>query len=513
MITFACPDCSGLMRRVPELIDVWFDSGSMPVAQWHYPFENLEEFKAHFPADFICEAVDQTRGWFYSLHAISTLLFDNVSFKNVICLGLILDGEGQKMSKSRGNVVSPWEVINANGADAMRWYLYTASPPGQERRFSSDLVSEVVRNFTLTLWNTYSFLVTYANLDKWKPDPSVKPDYSPLDRWLRSSLHALVRDVTQALENYDVLGATRPVETFVDQLSNWYLRRSRRRFWKSEADTDKQAAYATLYEALVTLSKLLAPTMPFMAEELYQNLVRSVDENAPISVHLTDWPTYDESVIDEKLNRDMELVMKLASVGHAARNKANRKVRQPLAEAAFSVGSADEARVLEDYHDILEDELNVKHIRPLSAAGEAVSYFVEPTAQAAGPEVRQAVPSLRKAILEQDPRKAAKTLLEGQPLKVSLDGGYTRSCRRKWKCACRPPGFAVASKDRTGCAGHRPDSELVREGLARKWSAGCRTCVNRPTSRSRTASAAPTARRRSWLVPSRTSGTTSCLRR
>lgn len=469
-ITFACPDCSGLMRRVPELIDVWFDSGSMPVAQWHYPFENLEEFKAHFPADFICEAVDQTRGWFYSLHAISTLLFDSVSFKNVICLGLILDGEGQKMSKSRGNVVSPWEVINENGADAMRWYLYTASPPGQERRFSSDLVSEVVRNFTLTLWNTYSFLVTYANLDKWKPDPSVKPDYSPLDRWLRSSLHALVRDVTQALENYDVLGATRPVETFVDQLSNWYLRRSRRRFWKSEADTDKQAAYATLYEALVTLSKLLAPTMPFMAEELYQNLVRSVDENAPISVHLTDWPTYDESVIDEKLNRDMELVMKLASVGHAARNKANRKVRQPLAEAAFSVGSADEARVLEDYHDILEDELNVKHIRPLSAAGEAVSYSLNPLPKQLGQKYGKLFPSLRKAILEQDPETAAKTLLEGQPLKVSLDGEVYEILPEEVEVRLQArSGFAVASEG-PYLAALVTDltPELVREGLARE---------------------------------------------
>jgi isoleucyl-tRNA synthetase len=237
----------------------------MPVAQWHYPFENEEKFRQQFPADFICEAVDQTRGWFYSLHAISTLLKDEVAFKNVICLGLILDGDGYKMSKSRGNVASPWEVIDKNGADAMRWYLYTASPAGQERRFSSDLVGEVLRNFTLTLWNTYSFFVTYANLDGWKPDPTVKPDYSALDRWVLSALHTLVRDVTDALENYDVLGATRPIQAFVDQLSNWFLRRSRRRFWKSESDGDKFAAYATLYEALVTLSKLLAPTMPFIA--------------------------------------------------------------------------------------------------------------------------------------------------------------------------------------------------------------------------------------------------------
>ncbi|MRR32651.1 isoleucine--tRNA ligase, partial [bacterium] len=250
-VTLPCPECGGKMKRVPELIDVWFDSGSMPYAQWHYPFEHADEFKQQYPADYICEAVDQTRGWFYSLHAISTLLNDQVSYKNVICLGLILDGNGQKMSKSRGNVADPWQVLNENGADAMRWYLYTAGPPGQERRFSNDLVSEVLRNFTLTLWNTYSFFVTYANLDGWVPGKGERPQYSDLDKWLRSTLHALVRDVTSAMENYDVLGATRPIETFVDQLSNWYLRRSRRRFWKSEADGDKQAAYATLYEALL----------------------------------------------------------------------------------------------------------------------------------------------------------------------------------------------------------------------------------------------------------------------
>ncbi|MEN6529119.1 MAG: isoleucine--tRNA ligase, partial [Anaerolineaceae bacterium] len=252
-ITLTCGECGGRMRRVPELIDVWFDSGSMPVSQWHYPFENLDSFKNQFPADFICEAVDQTRGWFYSLHAISTLLFDTQAYKNVICLGLILDGQGQKMSKSRGNVETPWAVIDQHGADAMRWYLYTASPPGQERRFSSDLVGEVLRNFTLTLWNTYSFFVTYANLDQWKPESGTVIEYSALDRWVRSSLHALIRDVTRSLESYDVLGATRPIQEFVEQLSNWYLRRSRRRFWKSESDADKNAAYSTLYECLVAV--------------------------------------------------------------------------------------------------------------------------------------------------------------------------------------------------------------------------------------------------------------------
>jgi isoleucyl-tRNA synthetase len=470
-VTLVCPECGGTMQRVPELIDVWFDSGSMPVAQWHYPYENVETFKGHFPADFICEAVDQTRGWFYSLHAISTLLFGSECFKNVICLGLILDKDGQKMSKSRGNIVNPWDVLNQNGADAMRWYLYTASPPGQERRFSSDLVSEVLRNFTLTLWNTYSFFVTYANLDGWKPDPGVKPEYSPLDRWLRSSLHALIRDVTQALETYDVLGATRPVQTFVDNLSNWYLRRSRRRFWKSESDADKQAAYATLYEALVAVSKLLAPTMPFLADELYLNLVRSVNADAPESVHLTDWPTFDSSAIDEKLNRDMELVMRLVSVGHAARNKANRKVRQPLAEAAFAVGSAEEARVIEQYADLLEDELNVKHVRSLHGAGEAVSYSLNPLPKQLGQKYGSRFPAIRKALLELDAEPAARALLAGEPVPVNFDGYRVDVLPEEVEVRAQArAGFAVASEG-AYLAALVTDltPELEREGLAREF--------------------------------------------
>ncbi|MFZ6021667.1 MAG: isoleucine--tRNA ligase, partial [Chloroflexota bacterium] len=470
-VFYSCPQCGGKMRRVPELIDVWFDSGSMPYAQWHYPFENQEIFARQYPADYICEAVDQTRGWFYSLHAISTLLNDQVSFKNVICLGLILDGKGEKMSKSRGNVADPWDVLNKHGADAMRWYLYTASPPGQERRYSSELVSEVVRNFTLTLWNTYSFFVTYANLDGWKPDASVVPQYSDLDRWLRSSLHTLVRDVTAAMENYDVLGATRPIETFVDQLSNWYLRRSRRRFWKSESDEDKRAAYATLYEALVTISKLLAPTMPFMAEELYQNLVRSVDETAPESVHLARWPEYDPLVIDERLNREMALVMKLASVGHAARNKANRKVRQPLAEAAFSVGTAEEMRVVETYADLLEDELNVKKVRVLDTTAEAVAYSLNPLPKQLGQKYGSKFPAIRKALLEMDAESAAKKLLTGQSLDVEVDGEtFTILPEEVEVRATAREGFAVASEG-AYLAALVTDltPELVKEGLAREF--------------------------------------------
>jgi isoleucyl-tRNA synthetase len=470
-ITFKCEECGGKMHRVPELIDVWFDSGSMPVAQWHYPFEHQAEFKQQFPADFICEAVDQTRGWFYSLHAISTLLFDQAAFKNVICLGLILDGNGQKMSKTRGNVVSPWEVIDKNGADAMRWYLYTASPPGQERRFSSDLVGEVLRNFTLTLWNTYSFFITYANLDGWKPDPNAKIECSPLDQWLRSSLHALIRDVTNALENYDVLGATRPIETFVDTLSNWYLRRSRRRFWKSVSDADKQAAYATLYEALVALSKLFAPTMPFMAETLYQNLVRSVDPSAEESVHLSAWPEYDPAVINDQLNREMALVMRLASLGHAARNKANRKVRQPLAEVAFAVSNRDEAKVVIDHTDLLEDELNVKQVRLLNAAGEAVSFALNPLPKQLGQKYGNLYPELRKAILALDVDKTATTLLAGQTAHVKAAGKDYEILPEEIEVRMQAKsGYSVAAEGAYLAALETElTPALIQEGLAREF--------------------------------------------
>lgn len=470
-VTFLCTKCEGKMKRVPELIDVWFDSGSMPYGQWHYPFENAAQFKGQYPADYICEAVDQTRGWFYSLHAISTLLNDQVSFKNVICLGLILDGQGAKMSKTRGNVVDPWDVIRQNGADAMRWYLFTASPPGQERRFSADLVAEVVRNFTLTLWNTYSFFVTYANLDHWKPDANVTPQYSDLDRWLRSTLHALVRDVTAAMENYDVLGATRPIETFVDQLSNWYLRRSRRRFWKSESDDDKHAAYATLYEALVTVSHLLAPSMPFLAEEVYQNLVRKVDSKAAESVHLADWPAWQPALVDDKLNREMLLVMKLASVGHAARNKANRKVRQPLLEVAFSVGNADEMRVIELYEEILADELNVKRVRSLDTAGEVVSYTLNPLPKQLGQKYGRRFPAIRTALAALEAEEAGRRLLDGHAVEVNVEEEVFNILPEEVEVrALAREGYAVASEGAILAALVTDlTPELVHEGLAREF--------------------------------------------
>ncbi len=469
-VGWTCSDCGGKMQRVPDLIDVWFDSGSMPIAQWHYPFENQEKFKEQFPADYICEAVDQTRGWFYSLHAISTLLFDTPSYKNVICLGLIMDGEGQKMSKSKGNIIAPWDVLSAHGADAFRWYLYTATPPGQERRFSSDLVGEVIRSFTLTLWNVYSFFVTYANLDN--PTVTTVPAATnELDRWLLSELNVLVRDVTNAYENYDVPNATRPIEKFVEILSTWYVRRSRRRFWKNESDSDKQSAYATLYTALVTVAKLLAPAMPFLSEELYQNLVRSVDETAPESVHLAEWPKTMPEFIDETLNRDMETIVRLVSLGHAARQKANRKVRQPLAEAAFSVGSPAERKALEIYADIVADELNVKHVRALDASGEALTHTIKPLPKQLGQKYGNKFPALQKAVLALNSEDVARTLLSGHPLQVTVDGvEYGLLPEEIEVKANAKAGFAVAEEGAYVAAlVTELTPELVQEGLAREF--------------------------------------------
>lgn len=472
-VHFACQKCGGRMTRVSELIDVWFDSGSMPYAQWHYPFENKEMFAKQYPADYISEAVDQTRGWFYSLHAISTLLFESVAFKNVLSPGHIQDAEGRKMSKSLGNIVQPWDVINAHGADALRWYLYTATPPGNERRFSIDLVGEALRNFTLPLWNVYSFFVTYANLDEWRPD-MVKEGvlvYSGLDKWLLSELNSLVREITSAYERYDPTAATRPIEKFVEVLSTWYLRRSRRRFWKSESDTDKQAAYATLYTALVTISKLTAPAMPFLADELYQNLVRSFDPSAPESVHLAEWPAVNEGLIDENLNRDMALVMRLASLGHAARSKANRKVRQPLSEAAFSTASVAERRVVAEYEDLLMDELNVKKVRMLDASTEALVHTIKPLPKQLGQKYGNKFPVLQKAILALSAEDVAHALLVEGVLKLEVDGvSYDILPAEVEVKSLAREGFAVAEEGSYVAAlVTELTPELAAEGLAREF--------------------------------------------
>lgn len=362
--TFDCAECGAKMKRASEVIDCWFDSGAMPVAQWHYPFDDAGKTlfdDGRFPADYICEAVDQTRGWFYSLHALSTLLFDKPCYKNVICLGHILDGQGEKMSKTKGNIVEPLPVLQKYGADALRWYLFTAAPPGNARRFSEQLVSEVLRQFMLILWNVYSFFVTYANIDNYNPatDNSC-PEPSEMDRWILSELNQLVKEVTQDLDSYNITDAGRAIERYVDFLSNWYIRRSRRRFWKSESDTDKLAAYQTLYICLTTLSKLLAPFMPFMADEIYRNMVLSAYPDAPESVHLADFPKADESVIDEQLSADIRLAMKVSSLGRAARALTAIKVRQPLAKVVVRVRNANEKKGLLRSEEQILEELNVK---------------------------------------------------------------------------------------------------------------------------------------------------------
>ena len=437
-VTWPAPD-GGTMRRVNEVCDVWFDSGSMPVAQWHYPFENHELYEEQQQADYICEAIDQTRGWFYTLHAVSTLLFDRPAFKNVICLGHILAEDGSKMSKSKGNVVNPWEVFNEHGVDATRWYMYTAGPPGNARRFSVNLVGEVVRKFMNTLWNTYSFFVTYANLSDWglgtgdrgqgigdkgpgatNPQSPVPSPQSPnlLDRWLLSDLNRLVRDVTESFETYDVLGATRPIEGFVDNLSNWYVRLNRRRFWEGDP-----AALSTLHTALVTVSKLLAPTMPYISEELYQNLVARVDKSAPDSVHLASWPAVDAALIDEQLHADMELAQKVTTLGRAAREAAGLKVRQPLQQVVVRTRTNEEENGLRRMDEYVLGELNIRELAFADAAGDLVDVQVFPLPKQLGQKYGSGYPKIRKAFGALDQMELAARFRNGETVDVTVESG------------------------------------------------------------------------------------------
>ncbi len=473
-ITWKCEKCGGTMRRVPEVADAWLDSGSMPVAQWHYPFENQELFKEQFPADFISEAVDQTRGWFYTLHAVSTLLFDEPSYRNVICLGLILAEDGRKMSKHIGNIVDPWDVIPKTGVDAIRWYLYTASPPGNSRRFSLHLVEEVVRSFLLTLWNTYSFFVTYANLDGFDPtEPQVPAEErSELDRWLLAETHALIRDVTEAMERYDVTDSTKAISRFVESLSNWYIRRSRRRFWRGrgEDDKDKMAAYQTLYEALVTLSHLLAPFTPFVAEEMYQNLVLSFRPDAPESVHLSYWPSYDEKLIDEQLRADMALAQQLASLGHAARQRAGIKVRQPLAVMWVHLPKASQRESLERMKPLLVDELNVKDVKVMDAAAQYADVKIHLLPAQLGRKYGALYPKMRAAVAKMDQEALAAKLQNGEPIQLAVEGQTITVQPDEAEVRVKPrSGYAVAMEGGYMVAlSTEITSELRLEGYARE---------------------------------------------
>ena len=419
-------------RRLPYTVDVWFESGAMPYAQWHYPFENQDKLAPNFPADYICEAIDQTRGWFYSLHAIATLLTDSgddddagqrapgalaeagvavdtSSFKNCIVLGHILDENGEKMSKSKGNIVNPWDVLNAQGADALRWYLYSSSPPGNSKRFSESLVDETLRDFLLTLWNTYSFFVLYANLDK--PDLSRDvpvAERSEIDRWLVAKTNTLVRDVTAMLENYDPTGATRAIRDFVvDDLSNWYVRRNRRRFWKSDTDTDKLAAYTSLYEALVTVAKLMAPMAPFVSEELYRNLVLNVDKTAPESVHLAQWPSFDADLINETLLRDMGALVRVVELGRSARNASGIKTRQPLNKVTIGLQKSGQIEGLQKFEQQIAEELNVKNVVFTLIAEDSLEkyYVVRPNLPRIGKRLGKNVPAFRDWLKTRTPEE------------------------------------------------------------------------------------------------------------
>ena len=395
--------CSGKMHRIPEVMDAWFDSGAMPFAQYHYPFDNESiDTDGRFPADYICEAVDQTRGWFYSLHALSTLLKGQPAYKNVICLGLILDAKGRKMSKRVGNVVEPLSVLDEHGADALRWYLFTASQAGEPRRFSAKLVSETLRKVMLTVWNVYSFFIGYAEIDKF--DPSQKPaGWKPeneLDRWVLSELNTLISQVEGYMDGYGPTNAGRRIQEFIDQLSNWYVRRSRRRFWRNEGDADKLSGYITLHTCLVTVTKLMAPLAPFVAEEMYQNLVCSVDPSAPDSVHLSEFPVADESLVDQPLMEATQLAMKLASMGRAARSKAGLKVRQPLAKVLVKVRAPAEREYIDQVRPQVLEELNIKDIQVIEDDSP-----------------------IAKQVLEQAGEET-ETILSVANYSVSLDGGY-----------------------------------------------------------------------------------------
>ena len=419
-VTVKCPECGKEMRRVEEVIDCWFDSGSMPFAQWHYPFENKEIFEENFPADFISEAVDQTRGWFYSLLAISTLLFDKAPYKNVIVLGHVQDENGQKMSKSKGNAVDPMEALAEHGADAIRWYFYTNSAPWLPNRFHGKAVTEGQRKFMGTLWNTYAFYVLYAEIDQFDPTKySLDHDKLPvMDRWLLSKLNSLVRTVDENLGAYRIPEAARALQEFVDEMSNWYVRRCRERFWAKGMEQDKINAYMTLYTALTTVCKAAAPMIPFMTEEIYQNLVKSVDQEAPESIHLCDFPAVDESLCDKELEENMDAVLKIVVLGRACRNSASIKNRQPIGQMYVKAPS----ELPEFYQDIIREELNVKAIEFTDDVSNFTTYNFKPQLKTVGPKYGKLLNGIRKHLTELDGNKAKAELDSKGMLEFTVDG-------------------------------------------------------------------------------------------
>jgi isoleucyl-tRNA synthetase len=468
-VTLDCEKCGGEMRRVESVIDTWYDSGAMPFAQFHYPFENVELFEERFPADFICEAIDQTRGWFYTLLAESTLLFDTSSYRNCVCLGLILDPEGQKMSKSKGNVVEPWDVIAAHGADAFRWYYLTAQQPWSGYRFSVDTVGESVRQFLLTLWNTYSFWVLYANAENLGPDDFRGPPEpaEDLDRWALSRLQATVTSVGQHLDDFDCTAAGREIAGFVEELSNWYVRLSRRRFWDGD-----RAAFATLRHCLLEIAALLAPFTPFLADEIHLNLAGGEAENLgelPDSVHLRDFPQPDPTLADPALEAAMEAVRLTVELGRAARAQAKAKMRQPLRRAVIVANDA-EREAISARADLVKAELNVKELDFVTEEAELVSYAVKPNYRSLGPRFGKRMPQVAAAVEALDPVHVAAVMADGGQVGIDIDGDEHTIGEDEVTLALQPlDGYEVEAE-----AGHAValqlelDDELRREGLARE---------------------------------------------
>ena len=419
-ITLKCPECGGEMHRVPEVIDCWFDSGAMPFAQHHYPFENKELFEQQFPANFISEAVDQTRGWFYSLLAESTLLFNKAPYKNVIVLGHVQDENGQKMSKSKGNAVDPFDALNKYGADAIRWYFYINSAPWLPNRFHGKAVVEGQRKFMSTLWNTYAFFVLYADIDNFDPTKyELNYDQLPvMDKWLLSRLNTTVQAVDNDLANYKIPEAARALQEFVDEMSNWYVRRSRERFWAKGMEQDKINAYMTLYHALVTIAKTAAPMIPFMTEDTYQNLVRSVDKDAPESIHLCDFPTVNEAWIDKDLEADMKELLEIVVLGRACRNTANIKNRQPIGTMYVKA----EKKMSEFYTDIIADELNVKEVKFADDVESFISYSFKPQLRTVGPKYGKLLGGIRQALTDINGTAAMNELRTNGVLKLDING-------------------------------------------------------------------------------------------
>ena len=440
-IEITCPECGKPMHRVKEVIDCWYDSGSMPFAQWHYPFENREIFEKRFPANFISEAIDQTRGWFYTLMAISTLMFNRAPFENCIVLGHVQDKDGQKMSKHKGNVVDPWSVLDRQGADAVRWYFYTAGAPWLPSRFSPEAVAEGQRKFMGTLQNTYAFFVLYANIDNFDPKdhPIENVKLTLMDKWVLSRLNQLVKRVDDDLCNYRIPEPARAITDFVDDLSNWYVRRCRERFWGKGMDDTKEAAFVTLYTVLVTLAKVIAPFVPFMAEEMYQNLVRNVDPSAPESVHLCDFPTADESLIDESLNTQMSALLSVVGLGRACRAAANLKVRQPLSTLYVKGTSFDEA-----FSALAEDELNVKKVVFTDDARAFTTYNLKPQMRTLGPKYGKLLGRIGQHLKEMDGNDVVDAFNRGEDVSFTLDGTEVTLSRDDVLTeATQKPGFSA----------------------------------------------------------------------